>query len=76
MPVPGEAIYQYQLGLPSGSLSWLHATAGLDVAEVSRKHANQIFRDQFSPQNLLKQFLRGAPEVLEALAKAPNRLSV
>src|SRR6185295_11886638 len=25
---------------------------GLDVAEVSRKHANQIFRDQFSPQNL------------------------
>lgn len=48
---------------------------GLDVAEVSRKHANQIFRDQFSPQNLFKQFLRGAPEVLEAVAKAPNLIT-
>ena len=48
---------------------------GLDVAAVSRQHANQIFRDQFSPQNLLKQFLRGAPEVLEAMAKAPNLIT-
>jgi ubiquinone biosynthesis protein len=48
---------------------------GMDVAEVSRQHANKIFRDQFSPQNLFKQFLRGAPEVLEALAKAPNLIT-
>jgi ubiquinone biosynthesis protein len=48
---------------------------GLDVAAVSRQHANQIFKDQFSPQNLLKQFLRGAPEVLEAMAKAPNLIT-
>ena len=48
---------------------------GMDVAAVSREHANQIFRDQFSPQNLLQQFLRGAPEVLEALAKAPNLIT-
>lgn len=48
---------------------------GLDVAAVSREHANQIFRDQFSPQNLFQQVLRGAPEVLEALAKAPNLIT-
>lgn len=48
---------------------------GMDVAAVSREHANKIFRDQFSPQNLLQQFLRGAPEVLEALAKAPNLIT-
>ncbi|HEX7181307.1 MAG TPA: AarF/UbiB family protein [Thermoanaerobaculia bacterium] len=48
---------------------------GLDVAAVSREHANQIFRDQFSPQNLLQQALRSAPEVLEALAKAPNLIT-
>jgi ubiquinone biosynthesis protein len=48
---------------------------GLDVAGVSREHANAIFRDQFSPQNLITQALRGAPEVLEALAKAPNLIT-
>lgn len=48
---------------------------GLDVAAVSREHANQIFRDQFSPQNLLQQALRSAPEVLEAIAKAPNLIT-
>jgi ubiquinone biosynthesis protein len=45
---------------------------GLDVAAVSREHANQIFRDQFSPQNLLQQALRAAPDILEAVAKAPS----
>ena len=44
---------------------------GLDVAAVSQEHANKIFRDQFSPENLLNQVLRAGPEVLEALAKAP-----
>lgn len=48
---------------------------GLDVAAVSREHADQIFRDQFSPQNLIQQALRAAPEVLEALAKAPNLIT-
>jgi len=48
---------------------------GLDVAAVSREHANSIFRSQFSPQNLLQTFLRGAPEVLEALAKTPNLIT-
>ena len=44
---------------------------GLDVAAVSREHANAIFRDQFSPQHLAQQVLRAAPEILEAVAKAP-----
>ena len=34
---------------------------GLDVAAVSQEHANTIFRNQFSPQNLLKQVLRAGP---------------
>ncbi|HEY9419809.1 MAG TPA: AarF/ABC1/UbiB kinase family protein, partial [Thermoanaerobaculia bacterium] len=48
---------------------------GLDVAAVSREHASAIFRDQFSPENLLKQVLRAGPEVLEAVAKAPNLIT-
>lgn len=48
---------------------------GLDVAAVSREHANEIFRAQFSPQNLVQQMLRAGPDVLEALAKAPNLIT-
>jgi ubiquinone biosynthesis protein len=45
---------------------------GLDVAEVSRQHANRLFLGQFNPVQLVKDVLRGAPEVLEALTKAPS----
>jgi len=45
---------------------------GLDVASVSQSHANKIFMDQFSPITLGRQFLRGVPELLEALGKAPG----
>lgn len=45
---------------------------GLDVAEVSRKHANQIFVDQFKPLALGRQLLRGLPEILEAVGKLPS----
>jgi len=48
---------------------------GLDVAAVSQTHANAVFRAQFSPQSLYQSFMRGAPEVLEALAKAPNLIT-
>ncbi|HET9227484.1 MAG TPA: AarF/UbiB family protein [Thermoanaerobaculia bacterium] len=44
---------------------------GLDVAAVSQAHAHAIFKRQFSPQHLLQQFLRGVPEVLEAVSKSP-----
>ncbi|MFL6193239.1 MAG: ABC1 kinase family protein [Thermoanaerobaculia bacterium] len=48
---------------------------GLDVAAVSKEHANAIFRAQFSPQNLLQQALRAGPDVLEAIAKAPSLIT-
>ena len=44
---------------------------GLDVAAVSREHAQAIFHRQFSPQHLYRQFLRGVPEILEAVSKSP-----
>lgn len=48
---------------------------GIDVAAVSQTHANAIFRAQFSPKHLFKEVLRAGPEVLEALAKAPNLIT-
>ncbi|HXU47119.1 MAG TPA: AarF/ABC1/UbiB kinase family protein, partial [Thermoanaerobaculia bacterium] len=47
---------------------------GLDVAAVSQSHANKIFLDQFNPLTLGRQFLRGMPEMLEAISKAPGLL--
>ncbi len=44
---------------------------GFDVAAVSRPHVNKIFLDQFSPLRLAREGLRGAPELIDALVKAP-----
>jgi ubiquinone biosynthesis protein len=44
---------------------------GFDVKEVSQKHVNEIFIHQFSPFRLAKEGMRGAPEIIEALSKAP-----
>jgi ubiquinone biosynthesis protein len=44
---------------------------GLDVAAISRAHASQLFREQFNPVSLVRQGLRAAPELFEALSKAP-----
>jgi ubiquinone biosynthesis protein len=44
---------------------------GFDVKEVSQKHVNAIFMEQFSPLRLAKEGMRGAPELIEALSKAP-----
>ncbi len=44
---------------------------GFDVKEVSQKHVNEIFLQQFSPLRLAKEGMRGAPELIEALSKAP-----
>ena len=43
----------------------------LDVASVSRKHIQKIFIAQFNPLALAKETLRGAPEMVDALVKAP-----
>jgi ubiquinone biosynthesis protein len=44
---------------------------GFDVAEVSQTHINRIFLHQFSPLRLAREGLRGAPELVDALVKAP-----
>ncbi len=43
----------------------------LDVAAVSQAHADRLFREQLSPAHLVRQLLRSAPEILEAIGKAP-----
>lgn len=48
---------------------------GFDVAAVSQRHVNQIFLEQFSPLRIAKEGLRGAPELVDALTKAPMLLS-
>jgi ubiquinone biosynthesis protein len=44
---------------------------GFDVAGVSRRHVNRLFLQQFSPLRLAREGLRGAPELVDALVKAP-----
>lgn len=44
---------------------------GFDVASVSQAHINKIFFHQFSPVRLAREGMRGAPELIDALVKAP-----
>lgn len=44
---------------------------GFDVAEVSKKHIRTLFIHQFSPLRLLGEGMRGAPDLVDALAKMP-----
>ncbi len=44
---------------------------GFDVAGLSKKHISKLFVGQFNPVTLFKESLRGAPEVVDALVKAP-----
>jgi ubiquinone biosynthesis protein len=44
---------------------------GFDVASVSQAHINRIFLHQFSPLRLIQESLRGTPELIDALVKAP-----
>ncbi len=46
-------------------------TPGFDVAQVSQRQISKLFFGQFNPVNLVKESLRGAPEVVDALVKAP-----
>lgn len=46
-----------------------------DVAEVSRRHVHQIFLHQFSPLRLFRESLRNAPELVDAVVKAPLLIS-
>jgi ubiquinone biosynthesis protein len=44
---------------------------GFDVAEVSKPYVNRIFIGQFSPLRLAEETMHGAPELVDALIKAP-----
>ncbi len=44
---------------------------GFDVVEVSKLHIGRIFAHQFSPLRIAREGLRGAPELVDALVKAP-----
>lgn len=48
---------------------------GFDVAEVSQKHVNRLFRNQFNPAALLRESFRGAPELVDLVVKAPTLLA-
>lgn len=42
-----------------------------DVASLSQPHVTKIFLNQFNPLRIVREGLRGAPEILDALIKAP-----
>ncbi len=44
---------------------------GFDVAEVSKRHIRALFIQQFSPLRLLTEGMRGAPDMVDAMAKMP-----
>ena len=44
---------------------------GFDVAEVSKKHIRTLFLNQFSPLRLFAEGMRGAPDLVDAMAKMP-----
>ena len=44
---------------------------GFDVAEVSRRHIRNVFIRQFSPVRFIQEELRSAPDLVDALARAP-----
>jgi ubiquinone biosynthesis protein len=48
---------------------------GFDVAEVSKKHIRTLFIHQFSPLRLLTEGMRGAPDLVDAMAKMPLLVS-
>ena len=43
-----------------------------DVAEVSRRHIRRVFLEQFSPFRIVREELRGAPDLIDALVKLPS----
>jgi ubiquinone biosynthesis protein len=44
---------------------------GFDVAKVSQAHVGMIFLAQFNPIRIVRETIRNAPEVVDALVKAP-----
>ena len=47
----------------------------LDVAAVSQKHVSRIFQQQFDPRTLIKDILRGSPDLADMAVRLPQLLS-
>ena len=45
---------------------------GFDVAEVSKKHVNKLFINQFNPVALLKESFKGAPELVDLIVQGAD----
>jgi len=48
---------------------------GFNVAAVSQRHIGRILRQHFNPLRLLREALRGAPEMVDALVRLPLLVS-
>jgi len=46
-----------------------------NVAEVAKLHVGRIFRQEFSPMRLLREGIRAAPDLFDAVAKMPLLVS-
>ena len=44
---------------------------GIDIARVSRGHIRRIFLEQFNPVRIIREELKSAPDLVDALAKMP-----
>jgi ubiquinone biosynthesis protein len=44
---------------------------GVDIARVSRAHIRRIFLEQFNPVRIIREELKSAPDLVDALAKMP-----
>jgi ubiquinone biosynthesis protein len=45
---------------------------GFDVADISRRHIRRVFLEQFSPIRMIREELRSAPDLVDALVKIPT----
>jgi len=45
---------------------------GFDVAKVSQRHVTRLFRHHFNPVAIVKESLKGAPELVDLLIKSPS----
>ncbi|HYD54725.1 MAG TPA: AarF/UbiB family protein [Gemmatimonadaceae bacterium] len=48
----------------------------LDVAKLSRRHVARVYRRQFDPKLVLRDALRGAPELVDMATRLPQLLSM
>jgi len=53
----------------------LQLDPNLDIPAISRKHIRSIFFNQYSPEKLSKQIIRGMPGLVDALVRLPEMIA-